>query len=235
MISLLHGTTRPERWHEICQAWYDTCDYPKNVEYVLVYDKFPYDFNIDMPFENKTILANYGRACVVDAYNKAADSSMGEFLFYIADDFWPRPHWDTILDGLLTKSPMSNEAVYWVGTGEGANAINHPLFTRAYFNRYGYYLWPEYLDLFSDTEFDSVARRDGVIVDIRDRIHFDHRQAGLATAKYAHDEVNLTMLSRWHIQEELYLRRKAANFPVYAKNGLKPLGAGTPYIPKGMQ
>ena len=228
MISLLHGTARPGRWQEICSQWLYNCDQPSEVEYILVYE--PGNFPSGMRpspgstgFSNATVIANNCRPCVVDAYNIAADAAKGDLLFYIADDFYSQPHWDSNIYAKFPRSRQHDFAVLWVNTGEGADRINHPLWTRAYYNSKGYYLWPEYQDLFSDTEFDEIARRDGVVVDMRQDLFFNHQQAGTAMAKYPHDEVNLRMLSHWSPQENLYNRRLASGFPTNMKN-LKPLG-----------
>ena len=238
MISLLHGTARPGRWQEIANQWLQNCDNPLNVEYVVVYEpsKFPYGMRPGFGatgFPNEQALANYGRPCVVDAYNLAADVARGDLMFYVADDFWSMPHWDTDILSHTTKHPEKDALVYWVNTGEGADKINHPLWTRAYQERQGYYLWPEYQDLFSDTEFHDVAERDGCIVDLRSDLFFTHAQAGTASAKYAHDEVNHRMLSHWTPQEALYKRRKATGFPQFMTD-MKPLGEqpNHVYIPK---
>ena len=238
MISLLHATARPGRWKEIYSQWHSNCDNPKDVEYVLIWEpRYFTDTNtfrfLDIKFRHTIIQPNLGRPCVVDAYNQAADQARGDLLFYIADDFWSMPHWDTDILSHTTKRPAEDAIVYWVNTGDGADKINHPLFTRGYFESFGFYLWPEYEDLFSDTEFHDVAERAGAIVDLRSDLFFTHAQAGTDKAKYPHDDVNLRMLSHWAPQEALYNRRKAAGFPMSMVN-MNPLGAcpNDVYVPQ---
>ena len=238
MISLLHGTARPERWKEICDQWFQNADNPTEVEYVLVYE--PEKFTIAqrqetmlIPFPLCSVLGNTGRPCLVDAINIAADRAHGELLFYIADDLWSMPHWDTDIRSYTTRRPRGVRNVYWVNTGDGADKINHPLWTRAYQDSKGFYLWPEYQDLFSDTEFHDVAMLDGVIFDRRNSLFFTHVHASTVNAKYLHDEVNMTMLSRWTAQEKLCNLRKVVGFPTDMTN-LKPLGENPSkvYIPR---
>ena len=238
MISLLHGTARPGRWQGICEQWFQNCDNPRDVEYVMVYEPAMFTMEqrqqaMKIPWPRYDVTGNACRACVVDAYNLAADRARGDLLFYIADDFWSMPHWDTDILSHTTKHPDEDSIVYWVNTGEGADKINHPLWTRGYQASFGYFLWPEYEDLFSDTELHDVAERDGAIVDLRNDLFFTHAQAGTAKAKYPHDAVNERMLSHWTPQEALYKRRKEAGFPTDMHH-LKPLGEcpNNVYIPQ---
>lgn len=144
MISLLHGTARPGRWQEICSQWFQNCDNPKNVEYVLVYERKNFSgvelYPNRLGWSITQTLLNEGRACVVDAYNLAADLARGNLLFYLADDFWSMPHWDTDILSFCTNNPRHIQHVYWVNTGEGADKINHPLWTRAYQESKGFFL-----------------------------------------------------------------------------------------------
>jgi len=150
---------------------------------------------------------------LVDAFNQAAALSTGKVLVVIADDFFPFPNWDTaLLDVLGYKSDQP--AVVWASTqgSNDAHFIVHPILTRAYYERYGYIFWHEYEAWYADNEFSDVAHRDGVVIDARQRLRFDHRHPSRGLV--ASDEINLRQDKRGAtIFKAIYYRRKREGFP----------------------
>jgi hypothetical protein len=213
-ISLLHTTIRPQKWVLACQAWYDCCDKPDRVEYVLTPEKTDAEWFFAIPFKHHVIEWNNGRPCAVDGFNYAAKLSHGQVLVIVADDFFPPPHWDSQLLGVLGRK-ASKEAVVWVSTkGENdSRFITLPILTRKYYERYGYVLWPEYQSWYSDCEFTEVAQRDGVIIDARKTLNFDHRYPWRPDLRQAPDEINLRQNNQGAEAELLYEKRKSAGFP----------------------
>lgn len=91
--------------------------------------------------------------------------------------------------------------------------IRHPIVTRARYERYGYIFHPDYDGVFSDVEFEEVARRDGVIVEAR-HIMFMHKHKCLMP-HLAIDEQYVRMNSNhaYRYGNNVFKRRKAAGFP----------------------
>ena len=226
VISLLHPTVRPGRWLEVCKLWYTTADTPENVEYVLIPEKGKVELPkpAELPFKHVVLQYNEGRPCLVDAFNQAGRVSHGDVLVVVADDFLPAPHWDTDLIRVLGDR-LHTEAAVWASTKSlnDANFILHPILTRMYFNRYGRIFWPEYIAWCADTEFSDVAHLDGVVIDAREVLKFNHthgpRDPKLFDATYTkmEDEMKDPVWARHTRQGEeamkLYYARKAAGFP----------------------
>lgn len=169
VISILHPTARPEKWGAAYAQWLDTCDDPSRVEYVLVPE---WDLEIEggPTFPNTVVERNHGRPCLVDSYNQAAELAQGQVLVVSADDFFPFPHWDTELLAFLGNR-LDKEAVVWV---DNPTMLIQPIITRPYYERYGYLFYSGYFGWYADNEFDTVARRDGVVLDARDVLPFRH-------------------------------------------------------------
>jgi hypothetical protein len=212
MISLLHPTARPHRWEAVHRAWLRACAQPERVEYVLV-PEWDLDNGVSSRFGRLVIKRNQGRPCLVDAFNQAAALSTGRVLVVIADDFFPFPLWDV---GLLhtLEGKLDEQVAVWASTGGANDArfIVHPILTRAYYERYGFLFWYEYEAWFADNEFSDVAHRDGVVLDARKVLRFDHchPSRGLVAA----DAINQRQDSRGaSIFRSVYERRKRDGFP----------------------
>lgn len=216
LISLLHTTCRQGKWEEACRAWYETADDASRVEYVLVPERGRFDTptNLEIPFDRQVIEFSKGRPCPVDGWNQAAQISHGKVLMLVADDLFATPHWDTkLLDALGSK--IDQEAVVWVHADPNdvrPNAImTHPIMTRAYHDRYGFLLWPEYENWCVEVELTEVAQRDGVIIDARKEIQFEHRAPGLTGSPKDADNLKI---EKWYPQAQKLLdARRALGFP----------------------
>ena len=214
-FSLLHPTARPAKFMAVADAWAASADNPTQVEYVLVPERnrgFGL-LNGLLPFVHSVIVWNTGRPCLVDGFNLAAKSSRGDVLVIIADDFFPAPHWDTDLLNVL-GSKINEEAVVWASTNgpNDANFIVHPILTRKYYERYGYVFYPEYESAYADNELNDVAIRDGVIIDARKVLKFDHRHWSYRPSVVC-DDVYQKQEARVGWSAELFTRRRLAGFP----------------------
>jgi hypothetical protein len=216
LISLCHPTIRADKWLNSCRDFFDKCDDPDAVEYVLAVepDLAVSDFIEKSPFSNTLISVNRSGPSLVNGFNAAAAASSGNPIIFMADDLWGFHHWDTALLEVIGDR-LDTEAVVWSRNGsfwgrECGEEV-HPILTRKYYERYGYVLNPVYRAHYADTEFAAVARLDGVLIDGRDRLPFDHRHysEGKAqrTESNARDEAN-------HAEaERIFNERKAAGFP----------------------
>lgn len=217
-ISLVHSTARPDKWYDTCKKWFDCCDNPNDVEYCLCYEPSKGNYFRAAPWKNLNVAPNEGRACLVDGWNTAASLSTGTLLVGIADDLFPTgPHWDTKLLDVVPETVQQEEAFIWPSTSSESDAYIgiHPILTRRYYERFGYWFYPEYWAVFCDNENWDIAQRDGVVYDIRRTLTFDHRHT--TNNKRTGDDVDTNTLSRWAKDEALYKERKAAGFPPWRK------------------
>lgn len=178
IFSLCHTTIRlPDGWRSALQAWHDRADHPELVEHVFVTDE-PVPAFREMVMEGKAVFhntvlgVNYGPKSCVAGWNLAAKLSTGKFLINVADDLYPPEHWDTEL--LKVIPDLDKECVLEVNTGGNHGLLTFCMVTRAYYERYGYLLYPEYISVFSDNDFTDTARRNGVVVNAR-HLLFEHK------------------------------------------------------------
>ena len=173
-FSLLHASARPWAWRTAHDAWIAQAVFPENVEYILCCH------SDDSKAFHKTDIHDVGLATnpkinsAVANWNAAARYSTGDVLLLIADDAFPCNRWDLELTGVL---PDLAEHVIRTSTGGMADNFGlmvHPIMTRAYYERYGYVLYPEYRHVHCDTDFTRQAERDGVIIEAR-HLLFPHR------------------------------------------------------------
>ena len=213
IFSVCHTTARlPDGWEEAARAWTGQAAYKNAIEYVLSSDSENVSEFRPECGSFKHVL-NTGRKCAVDGWNAAAKASTGKFLITVADDWTPPKHWD--LELLKVIPDLDKEYVVWVETGGGEDdqIMTFSLLTRAYYERYGYIFYPEYIGMFADNDFTDVAVRDGVILDCRKTLPmFEHKHPFYGTA-------NSDNVYRWqhrpeamNLGERIYLRRKAEGF-----------------------
>jgi hypothetical protein len=228
IISLIGTSIRPDRYWRMAECWARRADNPGIVEHCLTY--------VPSVFEGVTLRSPFPhfkhapdrdsgdpvRPSLVQATNKAAAFSTGKFLVLTCDDLFPPRHWDT--DVLSAVGDLDRQAVLWVRNvvyiSQGMITLWHhlicqPMMTRAYYQRYGYFVPPWYLARYTDMEFTVQAQRDNVIVDAREKMFFEHQDAHPA---YEPDD---TYREAWAnrvkpqdtFDEATYHARAAKNFP----------------------
>lgn len=195
LFSLCHTTARlPDGYQNAARVWFERCDYPENVEYILSVDAGPWRSTkpdtLSLPaFATHMIVINHGRKCAVDGWNATARAANGSILITVADDWTPCEHWDTEILRVLDSLPGAHEGqwVLNVDTGGDAEILTFSILTRAYFDRltkeFGYnggFFYDgtsdgkeAYTGMYADNEFTDLANRDGVIVDAR-HLKFPH-------------------------------------------------------------
>lgn len=220
MFSLLHVSARPDKWIEAYAEWLQKADHPESLEYILCVDA-----GTEQDFAAKVarvrLVLNHGRECTVDAWNAAAMASTGAVLVLVADDTFPCEHWDTLL--LQAIGDTSREAAVHVDYQDPWPWImTHPILTRAYYERPGRggcrpgdVLYHEYISVGSDDDFTEYAHRDGVVIECRTWIHFEHRHPlnaskGLAVidATYRHSNRQ----EAWDVKERVIGKRRRNGF-----------------------
>lgn len=218
MISLLHPSrSRPDKAFETARKWLDNagCD----VEYILSLDD---DDDSDYHrYFGKTIYGVYSRlenetskwvnmkrnpnSSAIDAINNAAKVSSGNILIVLSDDFDCPPLWGKkILDATQGKTD-------WIlKTPDGIQKwiITMPIMDRAYYDRFGYVYYPDYLHMFCDTELSCVADLTGRKIEAS--IPFVHNHYSIG--KTEKDAVSIKADATWAQGEKLFLERYKKNF-----------------------
>jgi hypothetical protein len=194
-FSLCHATRRlPNGWLKACRLWFERCDEPKNVEYILAVDA---NQSAGVGLLTSLMPDGYGaRARVLNsgprsagaAWNTVVYNSHGQFIITVADDLFPCPHWDTEIEKLVPD--FSKEAALWVDLSGNHNIMTFPFITRPYLERltreHGYQggaWYPEYTGMRADDDFTACAQMDGVIVDGRN-LKFTHLHPTYGTEEW---------------------------------------------------
>jgi hypothetical protein len=185
---------------------------------------------------NWRISVNRHRPCIVDNGNACVAASRGSIIVGVADDLRPCDHWDTRLaEAFATIGPCGAEIKrnvfvdaaevgkreHWVlkvSTGfpeweaKYPQIITHAIYTRAYYERIGYALWPEYSDYGCDDDFSLQAYKNGVVIE-RPDIVFPHLT--WMNGKRQRDEVDAHTGRKqvWELKESVLGRRIKAGFP----------------------
>jgi glycosyltransferase involved in cell wall biosynthesis len=118
-------------------------------------------------------VVSWPNAGPVGAWNAAAKASSGQILVQLSDDWEPFPGWDEAI--LEAISDTSAPAVLAVSDGHRKDdLLCMAILTRERYRRQGYLFHPEFFSMFSDNWFSRQAFADGVVIDARDRITFEH-------------------------------------------------------------
>lgn len=186
VFSILHATARlPLGWVDSYRAWSNLCgDRAKDYEYVLAvhesdYDRLPLEW-LQLEHENPTgiplvVIKQTGRYCSVDNWNAAATVAEGEVLVLGQDDIFPCEDWDLkLLEALANIGSCG--AIVHVSTGSPRDdeLISSPVMTRALYERWGYFWYPDYESMYCDDDLTVHAYEEGVVIRAL-HILFEHR------------------------------------------------------------
>jgi hypothetical protein len=172
-ISLLHATRgRPAQAWRCRMKWLRAADNPDAVEHIFGLDL---DDHESLPLANVRHVANHPIAGhgPVGAWNACAAASKGQVLVQLSDDWEPVQGWDTAI--LQAIGDTSKPAVLAVSDGHRKDdLLCMAILTRARYKQQCYLFHPEFFSMHSDNWFSECAFRDGVVIDARDRITFEH-------------------------------------------------------------
>ena len=172
-ISLLHATRgRPAQAWRCRMKWLRAADNPDAIEHIFGLDL---DDHESLPLANVRHVVNQPTMGEgpVGAWNACAAASKGQILIQLSDDWEPVQGWDTAI--LQAIGDTSKPAVLAVSDGHRKDdLLCMAILTRARYKRQGYLFHPEFFSMHSDNWFSECAFRDGVVIDARDRITFEH-------------------------------------------------------------
>jgi hypothetical protein len=211
-ISLIHATRgRPAMAWKTRMEWLRSAANPDSIEHIFAIDiTDPASFLLT----NTRSILTRGNGGPVDAWNVAAAQSKGQILVQLSDDWQTFPGWDTAI--LEAIGDASKPAVLAVSDGHRKDdLLCMAIMTRARYEQQGYMFHPEFFSMFSDNWFSECAFRDGVVIDARDRITFEHIHPAFGKAEM--DETYARSNDQYHYKTgEGILRRLREGIKVSA-------------------
>jgi hypothetical protein len=185
-ISLLHATRgRPAQALACREAFFRAANVPLGVEHIFAIDADD-EVSLRELAHFRHVVVKDPRGCV-KAWNEAAAASSGHVLVQLSDDWLPCYNWDDLVCEAL--GDVTAPKVLAIHDGHRTDALLcMAILTRArYLNQRDkeltvdawkesepYLFSPEYFGVYSDNEFTYRAYRDGVVIDGRKQIIFQH-------------------------------------------------------------
>jgi hypothetical protein len=212
LISLLHPSRgRPEKSFETVQKWIQRAG-NVSIELIVSLDEDDPELQGYREMHVSLLEINKNRSAV-DAINNAAKKARGNILIVVSDDTDCPENWAVDLlkcvEGKSDFIAKTNDGIQkWI--------ITMPIMDRAYYNRFGYVYYPDYLHMFCDTELSCVADLTGRRVDIP--LTFEHLH--YSVGKSAKDSVSEKADATWSQGESLFLDRYKRNFDLKEINGV---------------
>jgi glycosyltransferase involved in cell wall biosynthesis len=206
-ISLLHATRgRSSRAVNCRELWLTTATRPESIEHIFAVDA---DDKISVGMAKQFVsVVSEAKSCVA-AWNLAAEKSQGDLLVQLSDDWVPALGWDEkLLDALKGRDLSKEEIVVAVSDGTRKDdLLCMAILSRARLKKQGELFFSGYESVFSDNEFSHRAWGDGVVVDLRSSLTFQHMHPAFGKAKmdetYAHNNTT----ERYKAGETLFKER----------------------------
>ena len=173
-VSLIHATRGRSSKAVACrEAWLNTAANPWNVEHIFAVDADDKE-SVQMAKQFVSVTSEK-RSCVA-AWNLAAKRARGDLIVQLSDDWLPTQNWDLrLLEAVKGRDLKREEVVIAVNDGHRKDdLLCMAICSRARLEAQGALFFDGYESVFSDNEFSVRAFADGVVVDARDRITFEH-------------------------------------------------------------
>lgn len=202
-ISLIHATRGRARQAAHCRrTWLEDAIDPDGIEHIFALDVDDPDALL-LTVHNHVLLRGNGGP--VAAWNAAAEKSRGQILVQLSDDWQPFYGWDKAI--IEAIGDTSKPAVLAVSDGHRTDdLLCMAICTRARFLQQGNLFHPEFFSMFSDNWFSHQAFADGVVIDVRDRLTFEHRHPAFGKAEM--DSIYARSNDAYHYQTgEKIMRR----------------------------
>jgi hypothetical protein len=231
LISLIHPTARlnfhkNNNWGKAQSAWFENCDKPYQVQYILVVHKTRWDdFDSDLcdqpifPWAEVAFIQNTGLDTNISQVNRGWTAATGTVLIGMMDDLFPPPHWDTLL--LDAIPDLDAPCVVHASSGSPRDAeplINAGCCTRAWYDRLGYCVHPDYEEcsMFADNDGTAQAYAAGVVIprfEGPDAIVFDHRHPAFKKGEMDEVYAQHNAPENYAKGRAIFEKRKAMGFP----------------------
>ena len=169
-ISLLHATRRPAQAIKAQLNWLAKAHNGDAIEHIFAIDSDDTDSLNGLTLSRHVVVEAGGGP--VRAWNAAAESSHGQVLIQLSDDWEPPMHWDKLI--LERIGDTSKPAALQVSDGHRTDDLMcMAILTRARYLQQRHLFHPDFFSMYSDNWFSECAHRDGVVIDARDLV-FEH-------------------------------------------------------------
>lgn len=206
-ISLLHATRgRTSKAVNCRETWLNLAADPEQVEHIFAVDADDRD-SVQMAKQFVSVVSD--RKSCVAAWNMAAKKARGDLLVQLSDDWNPPLHWDRKLLAAVQGRDLQKEQVV-IAVSDGTrrdDLLCIAILSRGRLEAQGDLFHPGYESVYSDNEFSYRAFRDGVVVDQRHLLTFDHLHP--AFGKSANDDTyqHTNAKDRYDRGAKLFLER----------------------------
>jgi hypothetical protein len=220
-ISLVHATRGRHQTALLCRdRWLALADHPEEIETILCVDD---DDRESLGFAKQFphVVVEAGGGCV-RAWNAGAEKARGSIFVQLSDDWIPCQGWDRKIMTEIEREgkSLSDEWVIAVHDGHrNDDLLCMAILSRARWVRQGREMFSaEYLSVYSDNEFSHRAWRDGVVIDARSRIAFEHQHPAFGKAAMDATYAASNAPERYEQGREIFIRRNpdAAAVPLLA-------------------
>lgn len=223
-ISLLHiSRQRSQLAFDCFQEWMGNCANYKEVEYILGVDDNDPTLNdytrlfIDNKREYPSFIFNVTDSRNgVQALNNAAKviSPTTEVIMSVSDDQGCFINWDVEIFKVLECIDNFKDPKF-IGVSDGLNPYGgtfvYYISNRAYYNKFGWVLCPEYDGMWADNDMTKLAQKTGALIDAS-HLLFQHKHYSLGLNKYdaIYEKTNNPV--EFKKNEKIFLARQQRNF-----------------------
>ena len=181
IISLLHATRGRASQAVRCRTqWIMMADHPERIDHIFAIDADDEYAEVFNRFPSVFVMES--NAGPVAAWNAAAESAKGDILIQLSDDWKPFKGWDTAI--IEAIGDISKPSVLAISDGARKDdLLCMAIMTKARYQQQGYLFHPEFFSMYSDNWFSYCASRDGVLIDARDKITFEHLHPAFGKAE----------------------------------------------------
>jgi glycosyltransferase involved in cell wall biosynthesis len=203
-ITLLHATRgRAQKAWECREKWMGAAVNPHLIEYIMAVDSDD-EASMSLAKQFKHVVVEPG-SCV-RAWNAAARMADGQILVQLSDDWMPPAGWDrAILDAF---DGVVGPAVLAVSDGARTDSLLcMAILNRARLQAQGKLFFEGYESVFSDNEFSHRAWADGVVIDRRTDLVFEHTHPFFGKGQMDSTYQNTNAPERYERGRALFIER----------------------------
>lgn len=208
-ISLVHATRGRSTKAVGCrEAWLNTAANPWNVEHIFAVDA---DDKESAQMAKQFVSVRSEKRSCVAAWNLAARAARGDLIVQLSDDWAPTQGWDLrLLEEVKGRDLKREQVVIAVNDGHRKDdLLCMAILSRARLEAQGELFFEGYESVFSDNEFSVRAFADGIVVDARDRITFEHVHPAFGVAPMDKTYQHNNSAERYAVGKALFQSRNS--------------------------
>ena len=171
-------------------AWINAASDPTRIEHIFAVDS---DDLVSVEMAKQFVSVTSPAKSCVTAWNLAAAKAQGDILVQLSDDWVPCMGWDEhLMQAAAGRDPRTDQFVIAPSDGSRKDdLLCMAILSRARYEKQGHLFFEGYESVFSDNEFTHRAHKDGIVIDARERLRFEHRHPAFGKGKmdetYAHN------------------------------------------------